>query len=96
MSMNQWFPMLHQITVRKPQDKVTGVDYMQSVWVGLTASLINMPRILWNILWYGNMSSLIQFFVLMLLIAPILGFLGELKTKDISFEEAREFFFKRK
>lgn len=96
MSVNQWFPMLHQITIRKSEDKVTTVDYMRSIWVGFTASFINMPRILWNILWYGNISYLFKFFFLMILISPILGLLGRLDTNEISLEKAQELFFKKR
>jgi hypothetical protein len=88
-----WFPMLHQIFLEKktaPSPPLVKFKYLRSLWIGLTAGVLNFPGAAIYILIASN-NRILHLFMLTLMTAfgfPLLGVLGKLYSLDVSRENA--------
>lgn len=82
------FPAIHQITATK------NPSYLNSLWLGISAPIINLPTIVWNLIvlpLFLGIAGLIQ----LLIVIPVAGILGRCTAVEITEEDAIEAAYKR-
>lgn len=83
MSVNKWFPLTHQMIVRRNN------NYLRSVWIGFTAPIFNLPANVFNLILMPLFTA-IKVLVISMVVFPLCGLFGALDAEEITIEEAMQ------